>query len=162
MMLTQPGLNLILWNDHWRERPSTIDLLEPTCLIMLLCINTTSLTFQVKQDSLERRSIVLRLPFLLVFPGYCLFLRYSSWLDISSSPSRSGRHRVQNRFRKAGTDPSSTGWPRLPPPRPPAGWCISAATPASFRRQGSRRRTLLWPSHSSRSQTGPDGEKVES
>jgi hypothetical protein len=49
-------------NTNRRGRVSTVELPPPTCLVMLLRIDKTFLTFYTKWFSLERRPIVLNLP----------------------------------------------------------------------------------------------------
>ncbi len=51
-------------NTDWRGSISTLDLLAPTCLVHLLCINKAFVTFWAKQ---VRRLTVLSLPIQLEF-----------------------------------------------------------------------------------------------
>jgi hypothetical protein len=59
-------------NTNWMGMLCTIDLLVPTCLVPLLCINKIFQSFKAKWANLEWRPIVLDFPFKLVFPGKSL------------------------------------------------------------------------------------------
>ncbi len=54
---------------HCRKRLCTVDLLKITTLDQHIFISKILFTFVTKQATLMRRSIVLILPFQLVFPG---------------------------------------------------------------------------------------------
>ncbi len=61
-------MKIMAGNTNSKGRLSTVDLLAPTCSILLLCNNKTFLTFYAKRDNLVWRPTVASLPLQLVIP----------------------------------------------------------------------------------------------
>ena len=63
--------NVTTRNPHWKGRLSTFDLLVLTSLDQFLFYMEHIIYLFTKQATLNRRSMALSLPILIVFPGHC-------------------------------------------------------------------------------------------